>query len=276
MRILAREADVIGVDDIDGVLRQRGGRHVLITFDDGYRDSYEAAFPILREHGLPATFFPITSCMDRPQVMWWDELAWIVATSSSDVHLPRWGVGPLPVRAGERDGAAALAALISRFEDLDERETHAFLDDVGEAAGTGRCPAEPAADLWLTWDMAREMEAGGMSFGGHTSTHPILERCSGARQVDEVRTCLTRLRAELRHPITAFSYPVGRRGMFSATDLAPVFADLGIRFAFSAYGGLASRRDWDPFDIRRTSPGAAFDGSALRASLVLPKVFARW
>ena len=32
-------------------------RSVVITFDDGYCSAYEVAFPILREHGLPATVF---------------------------------------------------------------------------------------------------------------------------------------------------------------------------------------------------------------------------
>ncbi len=34
---------------------------VLITFDDGYRSFYEHAFPVLREHGVPAVVFPIVS-----------------------------------------------------------------------------------------------------------------------------------------------------------------------------------------------------------------------
>lgn len=46
---------------------------VILTFDDGYRDSYENAFPRLRAHGMIATFFVVTDFIDeeRPEYLTW-------------------------------------------------------------------------------------------------------------------------------------------------------------------------------------------------------------
>ena len=66
--------DVVSLDYM--VTRIVGGASIggtlAITFDDGYRDNFEVAAPILRKLGLPATFFVVTRYLDTATVPWWD------------------------------------------------------------------------------------------------------------------------------------------------------------------------------------------------------------
>src|SRR5262249_4439087 len=78
IRFLKKRFDVIGPDDLPEIMNRRRGQYVLITFDDGYRDNYTEAFPILRSLGLGATFFVTTGFLDNPIVSPWDEMAWMV------------------------------------------------------------------------------------------------------------------------------------------------------------------------------------------------------
>src|SRR5690606_24248822 len=53
-----------------------GGLHrtVALTFDDGLKDNYNNAAPLLDWHALPATFYLATSAMRAGYVYWWDTL----------------------------------------------------------------------------------------------------------------------------------------------------------------------------------------------------------
>src|ERR1700676_4277255 len=84
IRFCKSQLEVISPDDIPQVLAGGRGRFALITFEDGYRENYEVAFPILKAERVPATFFIATGFVTAPQVPWWDEIAWMVRTSRKD------------------------------------------------------------------------------------------------------------------------------------------------------------------------------------------------
>jgi len=57
----------INISDLASLIREGGsipGRPVIITFDDGYLDVYQNAYPILQQYGFVATFFIIGETVD--------------------------------------------------------------------------------------------------------------------------------------------------------------------------------------------------------------------
>jgi peptidoglycan/xylan/chitin deacetylase (PgdA/CDA1 family) len=249
VRWLRSNFDVIVPGDIPDAMRCPKGRHVLITFDDGYRDNFTVAYPILRTHGVRATFYVVTGFIDSPRLPWWDEIAWMVRTSKgSEISVPTFL--PSSVSYDEPHREHAVRELLHAFYRLPDERTGVYLDAIAEATGTGRYTGEVGRDMWMTWDMVREMAASGMSIGGHTVTHRVLSRMTADEQWREIAGCARRLEEELRMPMATFSYPVGLKDCFDVRT-RDCLRRAQVQTAFSYYGGIRSFSHWDDFDIRR-------------------------
>jgi peptidoglycan/xylan/chitin deacetylase (PgdA/CDA1 family) len=273
VRFLAAHADVVTPDDLPDISPTRRDRFVLITFDDGYRDNYHTAFPILRAHGVAASFFVTTGHVDRPRLAWWDEIACMVRESPrAGLEAGNWLPGPIVFDEPDRD--EAVAALLRVYKTLPTESTWAYLEYLAEATGSGRRGEEAARDVWMSWDMLREMRASGMVIGGHTVNHPVLSRLGAEGQWAEISGCAQRIADELGEPMRYFSYPVGQPDSFDRHS-RDCLQRIGVRFAFSYYGGFQRFGELDAFDVRRIPVERYMDVDWVGAIVTLPSVFGR-
>lgn len=164
--------------------------------------------------------------------------------------------------------------LLRIYYRLEGSRTEQFLDGVAEATGSGRAPAEAALGQWMTWDMIREMSGGGMDFGAHTVTHPILANLTAEEQGVELSESRLRLERQLGRSVTSLSYPVGKRESFN-DDTRAALSHHGFDWAFSYYGGHSSGAGIDRFDIPRVAVESDVSLADFRSFCALPHIFAR-
>ena len=251
MRYLRKRFSILSLDEVnelaDGWGKARGPR-VLITFDDGYKDNYELAFPILRALGVPAVFFLVSSYLDNPRIPWWDKIAyWVRSSQRTSLRINYPKARELPLPAGQR--RETIRTLLKLFKSQVTQDPERFLREL--EAECGPVPALPeAASLFVNRSEAREMIAGGMAIGSHTRSHAILSKLEPAAQLAELVESKTILSRECGTEVTALAFPVGGR-----KDFTPVTCELaakaGYRTAYSFYGGLNGRAGFNPFDIKR-------------------------
>jgi peptidoglycan/xylan/chitin deacetylase (PgdA/CDA1 family) len=74
-RFFMRHFEMVPLRDLVQRLEQRLPLHrqLAITFDDGYRDNFENAAPVLEKLSLPATFFVVSQWVGSDVVPWWDK-----------------------------------------------------------------------------------------------------------------------------------------------------------------------------------------------------------
>lgn len=273
IRFLKKHFDIISPADLAGVLAKGRGRHAMITFDDGYRDNYEVALPILRAYDIRATFFVATGYIDQPRLTWWDEIAWMVRNSPcTGVAAGTWLASDIGYDEPHRERAIRL--LLRRYKDLPGEQTAGYLAYLAEATASGRHPPADQTAWWMTWDMVRELHAAGMTIGGHTINHPILSRLPAEEQAREIGGGKDRLEEELGASVVRFSYPVGGRQAFNA-DTRACLRGLNITWAFNYGGGPLRFGDWDPYAIPRFAVESEDCRAAFRAALTWPQRFAQ-
>jgi len=211
---------------------------VLVTFDDGYRDYHDLAYPVLKELGIPALVFLATSFMDEGGMLWTDVVQWAaLSTQRARVTLP-WSDESLALPdAAARDALGERArAHLKTLPDAERREAvKGLLAELGEPPDRGR--------QMLTWDeVRRTLDV--TRYGGHSHTHPILSRLDRARAEWEIRTCHDRIAAETGKAPTFFAYPNGRPSDYTP-ETQQILRAQGFTVAFSTSEGIAGAdSDW--------------------------------
>lgn len=244
---------------------------VLITFDDGYRDNFTNAFPVLRDEALPATFFLATGFIGSSRLPWWDAIAYLVRqTPKQTVTLsyPESHTFTLDLNREQ-----AILEVLRVFKSPANHDSDRFLIELANACGM-KLPLEAPERLFVTWDEVRNMRVNGMSFGSHTHTHRLLSTLSYEDQLAELRTSRQLIEQELGTALETVAFPVGSRTAFDR-NTARAMQAAGYSTGFSFFGGInrAVKRT-QPFTLLREGVGG-FSPEMLRLRYAMAAVTGR-
>lgn len=272
--MLKRHYTLIGVDELvaelDAGRRPRGV--ALITFDDGYRDNLTAGVPILKSHGVPATFFLASSFLSERRVYWWEKISYFFAHTRKQIATLEY---PSRITIDLRKGSAharRLALILAKtVRGMDLERFLAALSQALEVVWDEETERRLADALILTWDEVRDMRGAGMHFGSHTRKHRTLATLSAGELRRELEHSKHEIEEQLGTPIWTISYPVG----ISLKNLTPVIDSIraaGYKLGFTNLSGVASPDDLDPFDVSRVALDRHITASSLRCLLAFPSL----
>jgi peptidoglycan/xylan/chitin deacetylase (PgdA/CDA1 family) len=237
---------------VDGTIKEKVRRsRVLITFDDGFLDNYEVAFPILNSHGVQGVFFLCTSLVGSCHVPWWDHIAYLVKTAQRRRFSLRYP-SELAVDIDRNGSRESLRAILREYKKPENTDHTRFIQELAEEAQG----EDPPGTLrrFLSWDEARTMVRGGMAIGSHTHSHPVLSQLEPERQFEELSQSRAILKQQIGLEADSLAYPVGATTSFSALT-QQLAQEAGYRAAFSYYGGVNQQGTMRRYDLKRAHVG---------------------
>jgi peptidoglycan/xylan/chitin deacetylase (PgdA/CDA1 family) len=237
-RLASTGADFVSLDEVHRRLAERdyGRRFIAFTFDDGYRDNKQWAYPILKRHGIPFAVYVPTSFPDRLGELWWAALEAVIARHHSIVL--------------EMDGrdcridCATAAEKIETFQALyrwlrgmasDAR----MLDTVRELTTRYRIDTGAICDqLCMSWEEIAEIAADPLvTIGAHTVNHVMLAKACDTVARSELKMGRAVLEAALGKTPRHLAYPYGDCSSAGPREFA-IAAELGFKTAVTTRPGV--------------------------------------
>lgn len=231
--------DIVDLDEALLRLSAGGPPFVVLTFDDGYRNNFVDAYPVLRREAAPFTLYVATGLVDGTAAPWWDVLGEIVGRNAR----VRVEIGE---RVIERETGTAeqkyrtldalIAAMILLPEDEQRRVVHAA------AIAHGVDVAAMLSAAMMNWNELAELAADPLAtIGAHSVGHYALARLDAERARREITESVARIETAIGRSPRHFAYPYGSPDTASAREFATAAA-LGFRTGVTTRRGMLTER----------------------------------
>ncbi len=228
----------------------------LITFDDGWKDNYVNAYPILKKYRVSATIFLPAGFVDHNRKFWQEKLSRILVniycmrSKQPDSRqeyfdiLKKYHLQDI-LGVPEQELKSYVADEVSSKKKMTYTEIEQMISDLTQNARpsgneAGRC------DSIMNWDEVRQMKKDGISFGSHGISHRILTKVSESELDYEISESKRVIEGRINEDIFSISYPNGDY----ESDIIELVKSNGYHTAFSTEKGFVDVND-NPYSLRR-------------------------
>jgi peptidoglycan/xylan/chitin deacetylase (PgdA/CDA1 family) len=216
MKYLREHSNVITLDKLIACLKDK--EHlppgsVVITFDDGWRDNYVFALPILKKYDLPAAVFLSTDYIGTSRMLWFQVVNFIIQaqalTSQKMIEiLNRFGQISLKEKRAIVESLAYPDAFIDKLKKIGPQIQENIIVEMMSGSDIQMSQINKRR-MMLNWDEVREMGENRISFGSHAQSHRILTHLDLGEAKKELTESKRTIEEKTKRPVSFFAYPNG-------------------------------------------------------------------
>lgn len=252
---LKRNFDVVPLSQLPDILSNGSRlkvRPVALTFDDGYKDNFQYAFPILKKHNAAATFFIPTGFVEDNHLFWWERLASAIASTSLKKAEVRIWSDSLNLKL---DGTHQRATTFKKIAAILKYKKLTLINDFLENLSTLLKVTYPRFPSYtMTWNQIAELCTSGIvRIGAHSHTHQPLTILEDGELAEELNISRQMFLDKLGITVDCFAYPYGEVSDFNQNIKNYVHKN-GYRCALTMRQGFCYPGD-DVFNLNRIGIG---------------------
>jgi peptidoglycan/xylan/chitin deacetylase (PgdA/CDA1 family) len=226
--------DFISLDQLNEMIRSGESNRtpfVAFTIDDGYLDNFTNALPVFEKYDVPFAIFVATDFIDKKAILWWDSIEELIMTHDiittddgktymCNTFLERWN---------------AFRYLRERILNLDQNYLEQGLNEMFASYCIDWY--DPIKKKGMTWSQIKELASHPLcTIGGHTVSHPALNKLSEKEVIQEVKDGMERIGQVIQEPVRYFAYPYGTLHEIGEREFC-IIEEMGIQLAFMAHQG---------------------------------------
>ena len=240
-RLKRSNLDIVSLDEMYRRLVERDfkRRFVCITFDDGYRDLLQYAWPILKKNNVPFALYVPTGFPDRIGELWWAALERVIANNDR--------IGLYIDGRDQRFDCITVDDKRNIYNQLywwlrtrpTEDELREAIRDLSARYGVDMKAL--CDELCMTWEDIAELSRDSLvTIGAHTVNHPMLGKTTDRVARSEMEMSRVVIESAIGIRPEHFAYPVGDPASAGPREFA-IAAELGFKTAVTTQAGVLFR-----------------------------------
>ena len=255
---LKRNFRIISGEELAAIIKREGPfpeNACLITFDDGWKDNYTNAFPILKRYGVPAILFVPTDYVGTDRVFWHEQLTLALMSFSNNIDMrrvkdrfSRWPKSVLKkieliTTHPQHLRRPTVNDLIEYLKCFGEEKNISLAQELDALLFDGKREKPPSM---LSWEEILEMSKDNIQIGSHGKTHCLLTQIDEGRVRAELTESKNIIEKRIERPVNFLAYPNGNYN----EGIKKLARRVGYLACFTCQTGINQDRP-DPFELKR-------------------------